>query len=183
MRKNKKISKPTVLIGDNGSDRASRVAYQIGPNVFRWLRRTPVQTFVLCPFVVFLFELVLHNGYPTFFVGGTPLLAWGYLQYRLVGNYRLPRAGGTAGISVPPERIIETGPYRYSRNPMYLGHLIFLVGLALTFWSWLAVLLLMTRGIWFHQRVVHDELRLERLFGSDYSAYRRRVKRWIPGVI
>jgi hypothetical protein len=37
---------------------------------------------------------------------GVPLLAWGYLQYLLVGGYRLPRAGGSPGMDVPPQRII-----------------------------------------------------------------------------
>ena len=64
---------------------------------------------------------------------GTPLLAWGYLQYRFVGRYRHPRAGGASGMDRPPERIIASGPYRYTRNPMYLGHLIFLTGLAICF--------------------------------------------------
>jgi protein-S-isoprenylcysteine O-methyltransferase Ste14 len=114
---------------------------------------------------------------------GAPLLAWGYLQYRLVGNYRLPRAGGTPGMDAMPERIIVVGPYRNTRNPMYLGHLIFMAGLVLTFWSWFALILLVARAIWFHLRVLRDETRLEKIFGAEYSAYRARVKRWIPFVL
>jgi protein-S-isoprenylcysteine O-methyltransferase Ste14 len=86
-------------------------------------------------------------------------------------------------MEVPPERIITTGPYRYTRNPMYLGHLIFLAGLTILFWSWFAVILLVLRALWFHRRVLRDEARLEKLFGEPYLAYRRRVKRWIPGVL
>jgi protein-S-isoprenylcysteine O-methyltransferase Ste14 len=155
----------------------------LGAQVLRWLGRTPVQTFVLCPLAVIAFELALNRGRLTIVPWGLPLLAWGYLQYLLVGRYRLPRAGGTAGMDVPPERIIAAGPYRYTRNPMYLGHLIFLIGLALTFWSWFAVILLVGRAIWFHRRVLHDEERLEKLFGAEYTGYCAGVKRWIPGVI
>ena len=151
--------------------------------ILRWLGRTPVQTFILCPLAVIAVELVLNRGRLTIVPWGLPLLAWGYLQYRLVGNYRLPRAGGTSGMDVPPERILAVGPYRYTRNPMYLGHLIFLTGLALTFWSWFALVLLVARAIWFHRRVLHDEERLEKLFGAEYTDYRGRVKRWIPGII
>ena len=63
---------------------------------------------------------------------------------------------------------------------MYLG---FMLGLALTFWSWFALLLLVARAAWFHRRVLHDEERLAARFGADYAAYRRRVHRWIPGVL
>jgi protein-S-isoprenylcysteine O-methyltransferase Ste14 len=155
----------------------------LGAKILRWLGRTPVQTFILCPLAVIAFELALNRGRLTIVPWGLPLLAWGYLQYLLVGNYRLPRAGGTSGMEVPPERILAVGPYRYTRNPMYLGHLIFLTGLALTFWSWFALILLVARAIWFHRRVLHDEERLEKLFGAEYTDYRGRVKRWIPGVI
>src|SRR5215510_1657051 len=153
----------------------------IGTRLWRWLGRTPVVTFILCALVVIAFELALY-GRLTIVYWGVPLMAWGYLQYLLVGRYRHPRAGGTRGMEVPPQRIIDFGPYRFTRNPMYLGHLIFLIGLAVTFWSWIALIVLAARALWFHRRVLHDEERLERIFGAEYAAYRARVKRWIPGV-
>jgi protein-S-isoprenylcysteine O-methyltransferase Ste14 len=69
------------------------------------------------------FELALHGGGLTFVPWGVLLLAWGYLQYRLVGRYRLDEAGGGPGMATLPQRIVDVGPYRYTRNPMYLGHL------------------------------------------------------------
>ncbi len=153
---------------------------QVSAQILRWAQRTPVHTFVICPLLVVAFELALGRGRLTVTPWGAPLLALGYLQYRLVGNYRLPRAGGTAGMDAMPQHILATGPYRYTRNPMYLGHLIFMVGLALTFWSWFALALLVARAIWFQQRVLHDERRLEQVFGGEYCLYRARVKRWIP---
>ena len=150
--------------------------------MLRWLTRTPVQTFVLCPLIVIVLELALHRSRLAFVPWGVPLLAWGYLQYLCVGSYRLPRAGGSAGMDVPPQRIITQGPYRLTRNPMYLGHLIFMLGLALTFWSWLALIIVCGRAYWFHQRVLQDEVRLEKIFGAEYAAYRAHVKRWIPGL-
>jgi protein-S-isoprenylcysteine O-methyltransferase Ste14 len=151
--------------------------------MLRWPTRTPVQTFVLCPLVVIVLELALHRGRLAFVPWGVPLLVWGYLQYLCVGSYRLPRAGGSAGMDVPPQRIITQGPYRLTRNPMYLGHLIFMLGLALTFWSWLALIIFCGRAYWFHRRVVQDEVRLEKIFGAEYAAYRAHVKRWIPGLL
>jgi protein-S-isoprenylcysteine O-methyltransferase Ste14 len=151
-----------------------------GRRILRWLTRTPVQTFILCPLAVIVVELVLHGGKPVFVPWGGLLLAWDYLQYLLVGRYRAHLGGGGPGMQAPPQRIVAEGPYRYVRNPMYLGHLIFLVGLAVTFWSVFALLLLAARAVWFHRRVLEDEARLEALFGAQYNAYRARVKRWIP---
>jgi protein-S-isoprenylcysteine O-methyltransferase Ste14 len=165
--------------GSNG-DVAPR---SFGSRILRWLTRTPVQTFIVCPLVVIGFELALVGGRFTIVPWGAPLLAWGYLQYRLIGRYRMRAAGGGPGIETPPDRIIAQGLYRYTRNPMYLGHLIFMAGLALTFWSWFALILFAARAAWFHVRVLRDEARLERLFGADYAAYRAHVKRWIPGVL
>jgi protein-S-isoprenylcysteine O-methyltransferase Ste14 len=142
-----------------------------------------VQTFVLCPIAVVLVQLSLERGKLSVAPWGALLLAWGYLQYRLVGNYRHPRAGGSSGMAVPPDRLVESGPYRYTRNPMYLGHIIFMLGLAITFQSWFALLILAVRAVWFQKRVLYDEARLEKLFGPEYVAYRMRVKRWLPGIL
>jgi protein-S-isoprenylcysteine O-methyltransferase Ste14 len=151
-------------------------------DIWRWLWRTPVQTFILCPLAVAAFESAWQGGRPVLVWWGVPLMLWGFLQYKLVGRYRGPRAGGGPGMDTMPERILDVGPYRFTRNPMYLGHIIFLIGLAIAFRSWFALILLVARAAWFHCRVLHDERRLQAAFGADYNAYRARVKRWIPGV-
>ena len=148
--------------------------------LLRWLARTPVQTFILCPLIVIAFEFAWQGGWPGIRWWGTPIMLWGYLQYKLVGGYRGPRAGGGPGMETMPERILDHGPYRFTRNPMYLGHLIFLTGLAVTFRSWFALILLAARAYWFHCRVLQDEMRLHAEFGAAYDAYRARVKRWLP---
>ena len=133
--------------------------------------------------MLFAVEALVEQGSPRIFPWALPLLAWGYLQYRLVGNYRARLGGGGPGISVPPERIVSQGPYRWVRNPMYLGHLIFLLGLALLLRSWIAAAVFVAHAFWFDRRVRDDEARLEALFGDPYREYCRRVKRWIPGVL
>jgi protein-S-isoprenylcysteine O-methyltransferase Ste14 len=148
-----------------------------------WLGRTPVQTFILCPLAVVGFEFAREGVEMTLMLSGIPLLLWGYLQYRFVGRYRRRLGGGGPGMEAPPQRIVAEGPYQYTRNPMYLAHLIFMAGLALTFWSWFALILLVLRAGWFHYRVLGDEERLEAKFGADYTDYRKRVKRWIPGLL
>jgi protein-S-isoprenylcysteine O-methyltransferase Ste14 len=152
----------------------------------RWiaatLASTPLHTFVLLPLVVVACELILRGGTLGFAPWGVPFLAWGYAQYRLVGQFRTTHGGGGPGIDVPPTRIVTEGPFRVSRNPMYLGHLIFMLGLAVTLRSYVALALLVLRAIWFHRRVVADEARLIERFGAEYTDYSRRVKRWLPGI-
>lgn len=82
----------------------------------------------------------------------------------------------------PPERLVTTGPYAWSRNPMYAGHIIFLLGLTLTFRSLLAGMITVATAIWLHVRVRRDEVRLRVLFGDEYARYSARVKRWIPEI-
>lgn len=154
-----------------------------GSGMLRWLESTSNRTFAVYPAVVVAFEYALHGMEMRFIPWGLAPMAWGYLQYRLVGRYRSRLGGGGPGLAVPPERLVTEGPYGYVRNPMYLGHLIFMAGLALTFYSLAAAALLAANAVWFHRRVLADEARLEDQFGAEYAAYKARVKRWIPGVL
>ncbi len=152
-------------------------------SVRKWLRSTPRRTFVLYPACIVAIELVIHRGSLVLVPWGIPLLPWGYLQYRLSGQYRTTHGGGGPGLEVPPSKVVDSGIYAYTRNPMYLGHLIFLSGLAITFWSVPALVLLRVNIPWFHQRVLGDEAHMKQRFGSVYLAYMGRVKRWIPGLL
>ena len=140
------------------------------------------RTFIVVPLLVLAWEMLIHRGHPRFEPWFLLLMAWGYLQYKLVGRYRLRLGGGGPGMKTMPERLVTGGPYAYTRNPMYLGHIIFLAGLALTLRSELAALIAVASAIFFHVRVKKDEKRLRELFGEPYEGYCARVKRWIPGL-
>lgn len=129
-----------------------------------------------------IWELVWHNGSIEFRPLFLPLLPWGYLQYRLCGLYRIKHGGGGPGLETPPDELVSTGPYACTRNPMYLGHLIFLTGLTFTLHSWLAGLITIAVGAWFHSRVLGDEKKLAARLGEPYVNYMNAVKRWLPGL-
>jgi len=148
----------------------------------RWLKSTSNRTFIVWPLLLFAAEALIQQGVPRLHWWALPLLPWGYLQYRLIGNYRTRLGGGGPGLSNPPDRIVEQGIYRWMRNPMYLGHMIFLLGIALVLGSWIAAAVLAFHVVWFDRRAREDERHLEALFGDAYRDYRGRVKRWIPGV-
>ncbi|HJY76833.1 MAG TPA: isoprenylcysteine carboxylmethyltransferase family protein [Burkholderiales bacterium] len=143
---------------------------------------TSFRTFVLYPVLVIAFELWLNDGQLRLQAWGLPLLAWGYLQYRLAGRYRLRLGGGGPGMDTPPERLVTSGPFALCRNPMYLGHLIFLAGLALVLRSWLGAAIALGTAVWLQFRVRRDERRLGERFGEPYLQYCSRVKRWIPAL-
>lgn len=147
----------------------------------RWLKGTSNRTFVLWPLLMLALQAGMERGWPHVNPWALPLLAWGYGQYKAAGILRTRRGGGGPGLSNPPERLVTTGPYRFTRNPMYLGHLIFFLGLAVAF-SGLAWLVFAAHLLWFDRRARVDEMHLLELFGPAYADYRGRVKRWVPGV-
>jgi protein-S-isoprenylcysteine O-methyltransferase Ste14 len=109
-------------------------------------------------------------------------MLWGYLQYRLCGLFRIKHGGGGPGLETPPQRLVATGPYAYTRNPMYLGHIIYLIGLSLTLQSWFATAITIAVALWFHARVRGDERKLAEQLGQPYIEYTESVKRWVPGL-
>lgn len=143
---------------------------------------TSFRTFVFYPLLVVAFELWLNEGRLRLEAWALPLLAWGYLQYRLAGRYRLRLGGGGPGMETPPERLVTSGPFALCRNPMYLGHLIFLAGLAFGLRSWLGAAFALATAVSLQLRVRRDERRLGERFGEPYLQYCSRVKRWIPAV-
>ncbi len=151
--------------------------------MIRFLRRTPVQTFVLVPLATIAAEAALHAGRPAFAPVFLPIMLWGFMQYRLAGRYRLKHGGGGPGLAIPPERLVDTGIYAWTRNPMYLGHVIYMVGVVLTFQSAFGAALTLLRSAWFHARVLGDERSLALRLGQPYLDYKQRVKRWIPGLV
>lgn len=150
--------------------------------IIRRCKGSSTRTFILYPIVIVTWELLLNRGSlriePAFIL----LMVWGYLQYRLCGQYRIKRGGGGPGMDTPPDRLVTTGIFAYTRNPMYMGHIIFLIGMALTLRSLLAAILAVVTVIFFQPRVLRDERQLTERFGEPYVEYLRKVKRWVPGL-
>jgi len=92
----------------------------------------------------------------------------------------MTRAGSNVPTNLPTTTIVETGPYRFTRNPIYLGMFLGLVGLAIAFDSlWLLVMLVPFTLAIRYGVVAREEAYLERKFGDAYRQYRARVRRWV----
>jgi protein-S-isoprenylcysteine O-methyltransferase Ste14 len=72
-----------------------------------------------------------------------------------------------------------TGPYRWSRNPQYVGWVLFLAGFALNYWSLWCLGALAVVAVSLHLLVLIEEEHLLRTFGEPYAGYCRKVSRYI----
>jgi len=92
----------------------------------------------------------------------------------------LTRAGSNVHTTMPTTTIVDAGPYRFTRNPIYLGMIVGLIGLSIAFDSlWLLVALIPFALVIRHGVIAREEAYLERKFGDVYRRYRSRVRRWL----
>jgi protein-S-isoprenylcysteine O-methyltransferase Ste14 len=105
---------------------------------------------------------------------GIILYLWCVWTFGAVGR-------GTPGIWDPPQRVVATGPYRWVRNPIYVGALLIVSGEA---WLFLSVGVLIYAGLLGLSFLVivlsYEEPTLRGRFGASYETYRRTVPGWIP---
>jgi protein-S-isoprenylcysteine O-methyltransferase Ste14 len=91
------------------------------------------------------------------------------------------RGQGTPAPFDPPRAFVASGPYRWVRNPMYIGAFLLLAGYALCAVSFAALLVpLALLGAAHVFVVLYEEPVLEKRFGESYREYRRTTPRWIP---
>jgi protein-S-isoprenylcysteine O-methyltransferase Ste14 len=106
-------------------------------------------------------------------VGGACLLLWCVREFYVCGR-------GTLAPWAPPQRLVTTGPYRFSRNPMYLGVTTILLGWSALWASPLLVVYAVLVSCAFHFRVLlSEEPWALRQFGAEWREYAARVPRWI----
>jgi len=107
---------------------------------------------------------------------GAVVALWCVLAFASIGK-------GTPAPFDPPRRLVVRGPYRFVRNPMYLGAGAALGGAALHYGSWpllvYAVLMFLTAHLFV---VKYEEPHLQHIFREEYVAYCRLVRRWWPGL-
>lgn len=107
-------------------------------------------------------------------LAGGAMALWCIFTFALVGK-------GTPAPFDPPRHLVVAGPYRFVRNPMYLGAGLALTGAAIFYGSlpllgYVGLFLLATHAF----VVLYEEPTLTRLFGQEYRNYQARVRRWLP---
>jgi len=92
----------------------------------------------------------------------------------------ITRAGSNVPSSLPTTTIVDTGPYRFTRNPIYLGMALGLIGLAIALNSlWLLLALVPFVLVIRYAVITREEAYLQRKFGDVYRRYCVRARRWL----
>jgi protein-S-isoprenylcysteine O-methyltransferase Ste14 len=147
---------------------------------FRWLMRVPVPwVFVLAYLAGVAVERVwpsdLHVGLAVgvvVFALGAIVAGWGLATFHKAGTTTVP---GRASA-----RLVTWGPYRFSRNPMYVGLSLAYVGEAfLLRQAWPLVLLPLVVAYVNWVVIPVEEAKLTEVFGAEYLSYRARTRRWL----
>lgn len=142
------------------------------------------------PLVTILAGVVLQRTWPIVlpFELGTPARYWvggltiaaAFLGLGLWAVLIVRGSGQSENPWKPTTAIVERGPYRVTRNPMYLQMVIGCVGFAVLLWNpWIAILSPVCAWVLQRFAIVPEERYLEEKFPEAYLAYKRRVRRWL----
>lgn len=137
----------------------------------------------------FLASLVLHFVWPFSFPPGIlrqALIPTGVLLssvgmgFLILARQEFSRYGQPTDPGEPTSKVIKTGVFAVSRNPLYLGASLFLLGIAFTFnLLWSVVMLLLSMVICQYVLILPEEQYLAGKFGNEYKDYLAAVNRWL----
>ena len=103
---------------------------------------------------------------------GVALMAWAILTFSRARTTVLPYR--------PASRVVSGGPFRFSRNPIYVADTLIYAGVSLlTRMAWTLVILPVVLASLYAFVIRREERYLSEAFGTDYAEYRRRVRRWV----
>lgn len=126
----------------------------------------------------FLYPLPMIESPLSHFIGW-PLVAFSIALVNW-GLWHMRQAGTEVDVHKPDTALVTGGPFRFSRNPLYIGLTVLYLAISIlvkTFWPLLFlpfVLLVMIKGV-----IVREERHLEKIFGEDYTKYKARTRRWL----
>ena len=148
-----------------------------------------IRTAIIAPLFISLWMYFL----PRWFAGGSAFVApraLGWLVVAFGAAVALPcvwqfawRGLGTPAPFDPPRRLVVSGPYRYLRNPMYIGMIIAIIGEGLVYPNLMRGMLIEAAAFWLVAALFvigFEEPVLKSTFDGDYDRYRANVRRWIP---
>jgi len=121
---------------------------------------------------------------PSLFTKALPLIGGLFVLLGVALAFGAVRELARARTTIDPHgsvsAIVTSGPYRFSRNPIYVGFVCTLIGFPLA-WGTVWGIFLVSVFMWLMVRLViqHEEAYLEKKFGDQYTGYKSRVRRWL----
>ena len=144
----------------------------------------PPTVFYACLILGGVLEFLFPNDFPILskpvrLVLGLGLGGAGFV-FMLIAHEKFKRIGTNVPTNLPATTFVLQGAYRFSRNPMYVGGSAFFLGIGLLVGSlWMfAAYLPLGLYLWLYF-IPREEAYMERVFGDEYRAYCRRVRRWL----
>ena len=105
-------------------------------------------------------------------LGGIALMVWALITFRSHQTSVVPHQ--------MPLRIITTGPFAHSRNPIYLGDVMILTGAVLWWGAWPGLLLIpIFTSILVRRFIASEEARMKQNFGAEFDAFAKKAPRWL----
>ena len=157
-------------------------------NIFLVLLGGSTLFFVVIPIIIFYVSSIVSTflrcqsfDTPYAFYLGIVVSVLGFIisSYAVYALYRYGQ--GTPAPFLPPTKLVKEGPYKYSRNPIGLGNMLYTVGLGIIIQSVCYIILAVA---WYTLILVYDyfieEKQLEKKFGEEYREYRKSTPFLIP---
>lgn len=139
----------------------------------------PVLTLFCLLFMLALYPLLPIMRFEHYHLPGAILIAAG-LAITVIGSQQFRKAATNIKTFNDPDRMVTNGLFAVSRNPMYLGFTVFLLGAALSLGTLSAFLIALAffviANFWY---IPFEEARMEETFGEAYLTYKDRVRRWL----
>lgn len=146
--------------------------------------------FLIPPFALFYFYTVFAAAFGWLLPGGqkifqSDVVAWigvGLCSGGLLMLLSLISFGRSfrVGIDVEhPDELVTSGVFAWSRNPIYVGFFLVLVGQFLVFPNWVPLVYLVAGSWLVHRQVLREEEFMRRQYGEEYTQYCRRVRRYV----
>lgn len=114
-----------------------------------------------------------------YWIGGL-IAAAAVVLFVVLPFLQFSRSGQDPAPWTPTPEIVVEGMYKFTRNPMYVGMLLFCIGFAIILSSvWILILTPVCGWLLYNIAIRHEEVYLEEKFGDSYRAYKQKVRRWI----
>lgn len=140
----------------------------------------PVATILLGVGIQRLIPIPVHLPAPSRYWIGGGIVGFAIIALGLRAVLLFRRSGQNENPWKPTPEVIAEGPFRFTRNPMYLQMLIACLGFAVILSNlWVLLLTPLCAVVLQRWAIIPEETYLEEKFGEGYLEYKRRVRRWI----